>query len=180
MLWVKSGTYLDMPDALSVYLSICLTRLALPFLPWHWIHHPTEALRYQHLNSPITIQRSMGPHKLITPMFSKAHWLLREAKAAAWVNLSVDLLHSARGVCSSEGGIITILCSYALVLSANPAISEAWHFLFFQAKAYLVKNDWWWETCIAQMIEQRRKHSSRKTFMSHAKAFQLSSKKTKS
>lgn len=45
-------------------------------------------------------------HKLIMPVFSDVHWLLREAKAAAWVNLSLDLLHSARGVCSAEWGII--------------------------------------------------------------------------
>ena len=41
-----------------------------------------------------------GVHKLIMPVCRKAHWLLREAKAAAWVNLSLDLLLSAREVTS--------------------------------------------------------------------------------
>lgn len=120
----------------------------LPFLPWHWIHHPTETLRYQHLHSTITIRHSMGPHKLIMPTLSKAHWLLREAKAEAWVDLSLDLLHSAMEVCSNN-------LSYVLVLSTYSPISKAWHF-------FLLKNDWWWEIFIAQMKE------GRKTFMNHA------------
>lgn len=156
MLQVKSGTYLVMPDAWTVYLSIRLTYLALPFLPWHWIHHPSKTLCYQHLNSPITIQHSMGPHKLIMPMFSKDHWLLREAKAGAWVNLSLDLLGSAGGVCIPEGPIVTInyfqLCACVV---HKFCYQQSMKLPVFSSKAYLVKNDWWREVFIARMIEER-------------------------
>lgn len=38
----------------GVYLSICLACL-MPFLPWHWIHHPTQSLPYQHIHSSILL-----------------------------------------------------------------------------------------------------------------------------
>lgn len=154
MLQVKSGT--ELPDALTVYLFIYLTSLALPFLAWHWIHHPTETLRCQHLNSPITIQHSMGPHKLIMPVFSKAHWLLTGAKAAAWVNLSLDLLHSASEDCSQAGGIITInyfqLCA---CVEHKTSYEQRLTLPVFRSQAYLVRNDGLIEVFIAHMKKER-------------------------
>lgn len=106
--------------------------------PYPSCHGTESAILLKLPHSPVTIQCGMGPPILIMPMFSKAHWLLREAKAAAWVNLSLDPLHSARESCSPEGVITNIF-------NSSPPISEAWDFLFAQAKAYLIRNDWWWE-----------------------------------
>lgn len=62
-------------------------------------------LKLRHLHSPpLLFSAAWVRTKLIMPPSSEAHWLRREAKAAFGVSPSRDLLHSAREVCSREGG----------------------------------------------------------------------------
>lgn len=133
-----------MPDAFFVYLSICLLCLALPFLPWHWIHHPTVAVHYQRLHSPITIQRSMESTQ--TDYASVQQGLIdcwgkqRKQPRSTWAWTCCTL--PGKSAAPRRGGLLKWF--YVLDLSTNHRISKAQHFLFFQAKAYLVRNDWWW------------------------------------
>lgn len=91
-------------------IPICALPPRLSFLTWHRIHHlasPIDTFR-----SPINIQRSLVPHTLIMSMFSKVHWLLREAKNPGWTRV----WNRARVCAQRGGGSLQLVSIWALCL----------------------------------------------------------------
>lgn len=80
--WLAADS--DMPDALSVYLFVCLLTY---HLPWHWIHQPCcrSSLPMMAI-APLSFKATWVHYKMIIAMFTRVHWLQREGKAAARVS----------------------------------------------------------------------------------------------